>query len=358
MSRISVSLPPLTAPLGEIGFDATEYSGKAISKYSTSKLFKYGFVNPKGSVFTRGMVLRTVVMCLIATFVAFFRCPDKGMKPYQFCFPILSSGEGLIFASLVSFLLGLFQSTTFSRWWSTREKLGVCMNNTAYATMLLSNFSTNDPNAKAAAERIARWMNAAHALIYKQANKDFDLHPLVQKNLLTNEEREKLEHASTSMSNVAAIVFNWCFGGLKEMTTANQVLSSVFTPTLSAISAAFTASQDIFTFLDTQMPFSYLHLLTVITKIHLVFVVFYSGGIVGSGMATLSWSRIIFGYAMVFTNNLIYEGLLLIHDMLVNPLGDESGDFPKELYQHQTAQLCDAILNGGVPKQSQTISLH
>ena len=38
---------------------------------------------------------------------------------------IMVPTEGLIFASLVAFLLGMFASSTFTRWWSCREKLSM-----------------------------------------------------------------------------------------------------------------------------------------------------------------------------------------------------------------------------------------
>jgi len=194
-------------------------------------------------------------------------------------------------------------------------------------------------------------MNAAHALIYKQASGELDLEILERKNLLTKEERVSLDQVSGSFSNLAAIIYHWCIASLKDMLAQSQLSSpTVFSPILSCINVCFFATQDIFAFLDTQMPFSYLHLLTVITKIHMAFVLFYSAGVVSQGISTASWTRIVLGYAVLFTNNVIYEGLLLIHDMLVNPLGNQSGDFPKEVFVQQTAQLCDIMYNGGQGK--------
>eukprot|EP01111_Echinosteliopsis_oligospora_P017608 TRINITY_DN7698_c0_g1_i2.p1 TRINITY_DN7698_c0_g1~~TRINITY_DN7698_c0_g1_i2.p1 ORF type:complete len:157 (-),score=20.37 TRINITY_DN7698_c0_g1_i2:192-662(-) len=108
-------------------FENDKNNKKRIISYKPSGLFHYGFVNPKGSTFNIGVAVRTLIMCGAATFAANFTCPTKQTKPYSFCFPVVAASEGLIFAGLVSFLLGLFISTTFSRWWSMREKLGTAI---------------------------------------------------------------------------------------------------------------------------------------------------------------------------------------------------------------------------------------
>jgi hypothetical protein len=53
-------------------------------------------------------------------------------------------------------------------------------------------------------------MNAAHALIYKQAIRDPDLSSLVDLQLLTMEEKVSLNETNSSFNNIAAIIFNWC----------------------------------------------------------------------------------------------------------------------------------------------------
>jgi len=331
------------------GLESPEFHGHHISKYSTSRLFKYGFINPRGSVFTWGTVIRTVLLLGLATVFAILGCPtDETNLGYKYCFPVLSISEGFIFASLVSFLLGLFMSQTFSRWWSIREKLGAIMNNISYASMLLSNFSNNNEGSKDYARKISRLMNAAHHMIYKQATGDLDLNNLVNRNLLTNEEREALDQMSGSYSNLVSVIYNWTITTLRDMHVENHFANaSIFSNVLSNINACFFATQDVFMFLETQMPYSYLHLLTIITKIHMVFVVFFSAGVVNQGITSESWSGIILGYAILFFNNVIYEGLLFIHNMLVNPLGNESGDFPKDVFSSQTEKLCD-IMHYGV----------
>jgi len=245
----------------------------------------------------------------------------------------------MIFASLVSFLLGMFVSTTFSRWWSVREKLGVIMNNATYGTMLLTNFVVNEEGAQATAKTIIRWLNLAHCLVYQQANRKYDFPALSQERLVTKDEIEKLQ----TYGNLPAMVYGWCMKAVKEMVSQNKITSAVVGSSINCIGASFTAAQELLAFVDTQMPYAYLQLLAFTTKIHLIFIVFYGGGMISDGISEESWTRIGLGYTVIITNNVIYEGLLHIHSMLSNPLGDDVGDFPKHLFASNTRALCSSL---------------
>jgi predicted membrane chloride channel (bestrophin family) len=330
--------------LGSAAFHPAEFNKdtKHIISYDPHNLFNYGFVNPKGSVLNPGMVLRTVFMCVIGTIASLFRCADVPTS-YSFCFPVIISTEGLIFASLVAFLLGLFISTTFSRWWTTREKLGTIMNNTTTLTMMLINFAPKDPEIQAAAKTLLRWMHLAHSMVYKHANDDVDYNDLVEAKVATQAEADRLTESKGH--NLPAIVYGWCFAILPPLISTGKVVAPLgaVTVVLACITGSFNASQELHALLSTQMPYAYLHLLTVTTKVHLAFVVFYAGGVIAGGISGHLWTRIIFGYTIIITNNIIYEGLLRIHAMLVNPLGDDDGDFPTHLYVSNTLALCNAL---------------
>jgi len=352
-SRQPVHFNFLKSSEGGFDFSALEFHGTQLNRYSTRNLFLVGFLNPRGSVLKWTLILRTTLLCAIALFIMFYPCPtipaSQTLK-WRFCFPVLNSGEGLIFASLVSFLLGLFQSTTFARWWSTREKLGNVMNHICYTSIALTRCVPGDPGIVNSAanlrEKVIRWLNLTHAMIYKHANQEVDLADLTGSNHLTNEEAEIL----MSAPNLPGATFDWAMGGLRELSIKNAITPpTVYPHMLASMSTIFMSLNEIAAFLETQLPYSYLHLLTLITKIHLAFVVFYSSGIIAGGYATESWARILFGFALIIFNNIIYEGLLAIHDMLVNPLGNDEGDFPSGLYKAKTEAFTKQVQHGARP---------
>lgn len=313
-------------------FHVDAHNHKHILSYSPSSLFSYGFVNPKGSTSNWGLWLRTLVMCGVATIAANYPCATKNQH-WTFCFPVIASGEGLIFASLVAFLLGLFTSTTFSRWWSIREKLGIVMNSTTNLHIILNTCLAQEPEFQESAKRIIRWMHLAHTLVYKHANHDDDLGDLVESELATNAEVNALsKYKDLSMP---AIVYHWCMTELHPLTTKITPVAAI-AASLGYVTGCLNAAHEISAFLKTQIPYMYLHLLAFTTKVHLCFVVLYSAGIIQQGITGELWTRIMLGYTVIITNNVIYEGLLRIHEMLHNPLGDDHADFPTNLYVSET----------------------
>jgi len=356
-TKLGVSLDKITTEFNPAEFDKDKNGRGRIISYDPSRLFHYGFVNPVGSTINVGVALRTLVMCGAATLAANFTCATK--QKYSFCFPIVVSGEGLIFASLVSFLLGLFISTTFSRWWSLREKLGIVMNNTTMLALMLKNHAPDDADTAVVRARIIRLMHLAHSLIYKQAINDNDLSELVEQKLATRAEEEAI--AECKDLSQPAIVYSWCMHLIKPI-LPKVVPVAAISPIITSLTACMNASQEINAFLKTQMPYMYLHLLAFTTKIHLVFIIFYGAGIIAQGIQQTLWTRILLGYTVVITNNIIYEGLLRIHEMLYNPLGNDNADFPSHLYIASTMALSAAVelsppIDDGKGKDSLSIEI-
>lgn len=280
-------------------------------------------------------------MCGVATIASQFRCTTVP-NGYSFCFPVLSDTQGLIFASLVAFLLGMFVTTTFTRWWSCREKLGVIMNSTSLMAMAVNNYLPTDHHSQEIGKKLLRWMHLAHCLVYKQANEDYTFADLVEAEVATDEEVERLR--SIIGVNLPGVVYGWCMHAVKTLIMDHKLSPvTIVNSSVAYIQNSFTAAQELIAFINTQIPYAYLHLLTLTTKVHLAFIVFYGGGIISGGLEAEEWTRVLFGYVIIITNNFIYEGLLHIHAMLSNPLGDDDGDFPTHLYVSNTISLCSAF---------------
>eukprot|EP01112_Ceratiomyxa_fruticulosa_P013146 TRINITY_DN3678_c0_g1_i1.p1 TRINITY_DN3678_c0_g1~~TRINITY_DN3678_c0_g1_i1.p1 ORF type:complete len:373 (+),score=58.89 TRINITY_DN3678_c0_g1_i1:134-1252(+) len=315
---------------------------KRITSYSTKILFYFGFMHPKGSIWNSAIVIRIVFMCGLTTLFGLLSCKTADAK-WEFCFPILNSSDGLIFSSLVSFLLGMFQTLTFNRWWSVREKIGLVQTRSTDLCIQFLSYLKPSPENDAVRTNFVRYLNLAHILVYKNANGDHSIDEVVERNLLSQEEAEVLRIAP----NKAIAVYSWISNILRECATANPPKFPLpYVGTLHGnVSNLVQASLDCAMFIHCQIPYSYVHLLTMITKIHLIFVMFYAGGILQNGIQIHSWARILFAYAIVFTNQLIYEGLLHIHDVLVNPCGDDSSDFPKKMYQQDVEKMTENLLS-------------
>jgi len=333
-----------------ISFDES----RRVTSYSASSVFFLGWILPFHSVWNWQILLRTLLMCALATLFGHLSCigPKAVDAQWEFCFPVLSSTDGLVFSSVVSFLLGMFQTLTFNRWWSAREKIGaVIFKSTDFAMQFLSYLKPTPENDHVRVS-IVRYLNLAHVLVYKQVNNDHSLGDVIQRKLITPAEAEILSHSP----NKPFAVYSWISRIISECITSNppKIPAAALSVLHGSLSSLVQGTSDLIMFITTQIPYSYVHLLTLITKIHLIFVMFYSAGILQTGINSHSWARIIFAYALIFANQIIYEGLLQIHDVLVNPCGEDIHDFPKRVYQQQVELITQDFL---VPSHSVIIDM-
>jgi len=238
----------------------------------------------------------------------------------------------------------MFVTTTFTRWWSCREKLGAIMNNTSLMAMALTNYLPSDQLSNEIGKKLLRWMHLSHCFIYKHANEDYSFADLVAAEVTTEEEVERLR--TMIGISLPGVVYGWCMQAVKELIVDCKLAPIAITSScIGYVTNCFVAAQELAAFINTQIPYAYLHLLTLTTKVHLAFIVFYGGGIISGGLENEEWTRVLFGYVVIIANNFIYEGLLHIHAMLSNPLGDDDGDFPTDLYIANTITMCSTFEN-------------
>eukprot|EP00741_Cyanophora_paradoxa_P020650 tig00021281_g19931.t1 len=365
--------------------------GVNITRYNLNWLFTWAFLQIwTGTVFNARIIVQVLLSCGIATIFGYFRCdpaksdwtkfdksgPTVAQADWQICIP-LANGEALLLSSVVAFLIGMFVSLVFSRWWQNRQLLQGIIGRTGNFTLQVATYIVGDDDAtRRARYNIIRYANLAHVLVYKQAGLEADLNPdqldahydlssmparpdparllgcapdclalpslasdagdgpqdLVngQLQLMSPEEWKILK----PLPNKWQMVYSWVACLVRDCAaTGRMVFPSTMLPNFQIDLTTMRGSAgDIFMVLHTQVPYAYVHLLTIIVKMHLVFITLYASTVLGVGFQQKQGERIIMGYLILFFNMLIYEGLLSIADELDNPFGGDYGDFPKGNY--------------------------
>lgn len=107
-------------------------------------------------------------------------------------------------------------------------------------------------------------------------------------------------------------------------------------------------------YLQTQIPYTYTHLMTIIVKVHLLFVTAVAGTFVGQGIHDKQYITVVWGYLIILLSNTVFEGLLRIHVVLADPFGADACDFPMEMYNdylwHESNHVLDLLNEGGMPQ--------
>merc|ERR1712216_518982 len=166
---------------------------------------------------------------------------------------------------LVPFVLALYVSLVLSRWWALRvQALGVLFNSVSNTVMVVS-CCLSDVKYRPVREQIVRFGVASILLVMKAARGDNDIETLVDQGLLTPAE---VSHLSNIMPyQRATTMWVWVLRVCEAAFTLAKCPPPRFNMVLGKAMQARDGVQTIQTYLDTQLPFTYVHLITLLVNI-------------------------------------------------------------------------------------------
>eukprot|EP00276_Gloeochaete_wittrockiana_P013170 CAMPEP_0184371004 /NCGR_PEP_ID=MMETSP1089-20130417/163153_1 /TAXON_ID=38269 ORGANISM="Gloeochaete wittrockiana, Strain SAG46.84" /NCGR_SAMPLE_ID=MMETSP1089 /ASSEMBLY_ACC=CAM_ASM_000445 /LENGTH=322 /DNA_ID=CAMNT_0026713703 /DNA_START=59 /DNA_END=1027 /DNA_ORIENTATION=+ len=243
---------------------------------------------------------------------------------------------------------------------------------------LVSFIVGEDDTADAIRRTIVRYLCLAHAMIYKQAaqlqfhhksvrglvkrllpsslkakiyrpREKLDLihqyRDLFDQNLITTDEWDALAKVPGKFQ----VVYSWILQIITECARSDRLMFPATTlPNLQEdLTVLRGSAADIFMIIGTQIPFAYVHLLTLLTRLHIVFVTLYCSSLLAQGFQNRAIERLLLGYFVLAVNYAIYNGLLNLHDELVNPFGNDPHDFPHRGFQASLNMSTHAALEQG-----------
>ena len=315
--------------------------------------------------------------------------------------PFIESGVEEMLSSMwtvtssgLFFILGPYMALMLTRWWDIREKcITALWDNIGQLNILAQTwFHTDSAADRAARHLVRRYGVLSHSLLCLTARGHDGpkaLKELVNAGLLTAEEYKTLKPLPAKPQ----VVWGWMckfwnqaltdieahHGGLQctSVPGGESMVSSVLSKCMAARSAILLA----LTFVSTQVPFAYVHLLAMIVQFAQLVNAAWAGTHTGIlltqplclGNATLpsgyhrridllrlqrchpafevfSWYTtliILMGWIIqVLAYPLIYNGLLSIGVALENPLGNAFMDLPTLAYQHYLHDECVAFASG------------
>jgi len=328
-------------PIATPSFFATFTKGRSghtkLLTYDLKKLITVGGLLSMfctGTVFTMDLnILRSVLSCVllagISAAVSTWLEIDESESMQT-----LTQQVG----KLVPFVLGLYVSLAFSRWWALREKaLGSVFSSLSNVAMMMS-CALPDPKWDARHEQIAKFGLASIELVTKAARHQDTLDSLLHQDLLTNEEIEALSPLPPYQRALAvwAWILRICSDGLQDKGPRFAVLQAECLQAREGI-------QTIHTYLYTQLPFAYVHLLTWLVNVQ-NFVVAVTGGVVFAiALDQGNYVKCAQEVFMIIIVCVIYEGLLDITYVIHDPFGDDLMDFPVQAYTSYVAASVNAV---------------
>eukprot|EP00931_Biecheleriopsis_adriatica_P005277 TRINITY_DN106801_c0_g1_i1.p1 TRINITY_DN106801_c0_g1~~TRINITY_DN106801_c0_g1_i1.p1 ORF type:complete len:535 (-),score=88.98 TRINITY_DN106801_c0_g1_i1:73-1647(-) len=249
------------------------------------------------------------------------------------------------------FLFGLFVSLSLSRWWTMRDN-GI--GNAADYMISLSSFLISNAVRRLPQEddwkifervhaRIVRYALASLSCVAKESRGDTaSMDDLVRLNLVTEEEKTLLENVEAH--NRGEALWCWISALSSEAMEMIQLPAPNFNMLYTHLRNATKGIHVIHQHLTTQLPFPYVHMITLLVNTHNCIVAVVAG---------LKFAVALHGErpaecAMQFMHLVIvptmYQGLLQICMFLSDPFGEDIIDFPILEMQIEVSDVCKDMM--------------
>lgn len=248
---------------------------------------------------------------------------------------------------MVPLVLGFYIGLTLERWWALRvEAIGKLCDCAHDVTLQVGAFLPDDEEVT---KRVRRWSMASVSLVMLAARGQTDLGHVISSMQLEEQEAESLE--PISLYGRPMVMWAWISRLSNESMSkckgpaphSNQVFLM-----LDICIKARNAIQRIYTYLQTPLPFAYVHCVGLLVdamvcittvKCSLVCMQAYN-------VEPANYQRIAYELVAFVVVPLLYHGLMSVAVEIQDPFGDDMTDFPFSWFQHWHQEHLDAVLLG------------
>lgn len=249
--------------------------------------------------------------------------------------------------SMVTFTLGLYLNIVLERWWSLRVKaLGEVCDSVVNVATLASVYLLG-PENDIIRKLIARWSMASISLIAEASQKRDDLEELVARGILFQTEAEAIRgHGLYARPEV---MWGWVMRLMTEcmsFTSGPLPHANQLAVAMRECTRAQLAIKTIHTYLQTQLPFAYVHLVTLLVDLMSGVITIKCSLVTAKSLACdpPNYQDIAYQLLMFLTLPLIYFGLLSFTCVIHDPFSDHMLDFPLKHIAEYHANWCDSLL--------------
>jgi predicted membrane chloride channel (bestrophin family) len=248
--------------------------------------------------------------------------------------------------ALLGFMIGFFVSISLNRWWSLRDNCIGGMHRAINDMQLFLAIRLTDPTDRLLKDTALRLCLLAHRLVFMEAQnreEPEDLRQLIEVGMLTDDEFIRLQHKHRK----AQLVLVWLDSFYHGPVMASGRINYKHVRTLDMNVAQLRASiGQIFTYINTQLPYSYVHLLSCAVLLSNTMLSVKVGIAIGRNMAPDTPTDIVYQMVQAFQVFFVpfsYHAFIRLCEELSNPLGDNFGAFPGYAFHCQLRDNCQAM---------------
>jgi len=275
--------------------------------------------------------------------------------------PQLIRGQGIAevvdcFALFVTLALAFHTALAVARWWEVRSALlGELWRATNDLTMVLAvHFPSREH--RRVKTLVLRYCLLSFELLFMQARDgEPDMVDLGKRQLLRDDERERLEQLSAKPQ----VVWVWIAATFQRLAAAGKLPSRLLATLYEICMRARGAVGGVFTHMDTQLPLSYVHLISVVVHANAVLVAAKCGIMAAVAVWHLRQPGPPQGETLVPSADSVQSlllqcgqaalvpmatiGFLEVGLLVADPLGSDVEDFPRSAYHMWLRDECEAF---------------
>jgi len=250
--------------------------------------------------------------------------------------------------SVLRFVLAMFISVSLTRWWALRvTALGKVFDALANTCMIVAT-ELHDAKWWEVRNCVMKYGMASIELLVQAARDSDEIETLCEQDmdLLTETEVEFMREHEILWQR-PMVIWAW----IMHVITDAMDQEKVPTPSRQAVIHQCLNARDgmaaINMFLDTQLPFAYVHLITLLVNVQNVLTAVKAGMVFATAVVqgnSFVMVQQVFSTAIIV---FIYQAVLAIACVVEDPFGDDVLDFPIRAYKAYVASIVDAMMGAG-----------
>jgi len=245
--------------------------------------------------------------------------------------------------SFVPFCLGLYVSLSLSRWWTLRiSALGKVLDSFCNLSMLMA----CELHAKKWTDlrtQVLKYGFGSLTLLTQAARQKGDLQKLVDQGCLSAMEARSVEK-HVDLWQRPMILWVWIMrismSAMYHQKSPNPRIGAVLNECTKATDGMNTINE----YMDTQLPFAYVHLITFLVNVQNIMLAINAGLKFATALPEMRYLMMFSQVAMVCAVCFLYQALLQITYIVMDPFGDDALDFPVQAYSCYLASTIHALL--------------
>jgi len=322
-----------------------------IVRYNLKKLVRFTGIFTMfcdGTVLTAGTTVLINVVCafILSTCTCWIMLLRSCMNP-EF-YKILQEQDttplkdlSMQINKLVIFCLPLYMSLSLARWWAVRERgLGRIFNALTGISMILSS-ELHDERWRAMRVHVIKMGLASIELLVQAAQNCEDIDNLVQLELLSLREAAAIKRVPMLWARPMTC-WAWILGVCRSALNSLHGLEPRNAQILGQVKLAKQGIITINSYMDTQLPFAYVHMITLLVNVQNLVLALKSGILFAHAVAINDRGMMVQQLALVLVMPLVYQGLMQISCLIADPFGDEVTNFPMRSYIDYVNSILDA----------------